>query len=262
MFKIKIGPAGTGGINEKGLKLIASYGLDAAEVEFTYGIWMKNKDAKKFGELSKKLGIILSVHAPYYINLASKEKQKIEASKKRILQSCERANYLNAKYVVFHPGFYQGRDKQEVYEIIKKGIDKILSEIKKRKWKVFLAPEKKKKPSQFGSLDETLKLSKETKCRFCIDFAHLKARNNGIINYDKVFKKLKATKINHIHCHFSGIEFNEKGEKRHLLTKEKDIKELLSYMKKYKINATIINESPSPLEDSIKTKKILETLKK
>jgi hypothetical protein len=43
----------------------------------------------------------------------SKEKAKLAASKKRILQSCERAHYMNASPVVFHAGFYQGREKKK-----------------------------------------------------------------------------------------------------------------------------------------------------
>ena len=103
-----------------------------------------------------------------------------------------------------------------------------------------------------------MRLKKETGCHLTVDFAHLKARNNGKIDYDEIFRKLK--KIKHLHCHFSGIEYTEKGEKRHILTKEKDITKLFSYMKKYNVNATIINESPSPVKDALKMKKILKTM--
>jgi deoxyribonuclease-4 len=130
-MKILFGPAGSAGLgNEEGVKHTKELGLEAMEVEFTYGVRMSNSDAKKVGEIAKKLGIKLSVHAPYYINLASKEKAKIEASKKRILQSCERAHYLNASPVVFHAGFYQGREKEEVYNLIKKEIIDLQKTIK------------------------------------------------------------------------------------------------------------------------------------
>ena len=255
-MKILIGPAGTGGTTLEGIRKIKKLKLDACEVEFTYGIWMNNEAAKIMGDEAKKLNLELSIHAPYYINLASLEKPKIHASKNRILQSCERAHYLGAKYVVFHPGFYQKKGKEEIYQIIKKEIIDMQKTIKQKHWKTTLAPETTGKPSQFGDLDELLRLKKETGCHLTIDFAHLKARNNGKLNYDDVFKKLKQLK--HLHCHFSGIEFTPKGEKRHIITKEKDIKELLTYMKKYNVDATIINESPDPVGDSIKTKKILE----
>ena len=69
-------------------------------------------------------------------------------------------------------------------------------------------------------------------------------------------KKLKP--LGHIHAHFSGIEWTEKGERRHLLTSESYIKELFTPLKKYKIDITIINESPDPLGDSVKMKKLLK----
>lgn len=252
---IKIGPAGTGGNSLEGVQLVHDKGLDAVEIEFTYGVRMSNQTAKQIGDLAKKLKMTLSVHGPYYINLASEEKPKIGASIKRILMSCERAHYLNAKYVVFHAAFYGKRSKEQTYQMVKKAVLEMQKKIKQKKWNVFLAPETTGKASQFGDIDELLRLKKETKCYLTIDFAHIKARNNGKINYDELFKKIRPLK--HIHAHFSGIEWTEKGERRHKITEAKHIKELLSYIKKYKTDITIINESPDPVGDSLKTKRML-----
>ncbi len=251
---IKIGPAGTGGSSEEGFREISNAGLDAVEVEFTYNVWMKKEDAIKIKELNSKLGLQLSIHAPYFVNLASKERVKVHASKARILKSCEMGHYLGAKYIVFHAGFYQGRDKEEIYQLIKKEIVNMIKTIKSKKWNVVLAPETTGKGSQFGDLDELIRLKKETGCHLCVDFAHLKARYNGVIDYDVIMKKLKN--LGHIHAHFAGIEWTEKGERRHKLTETKDIKELISYLKKYKIDITIINESPDPFGDALKMKKL------
>jgi len=257
---IILGPAGTGGDSLKGIQEIYDLGLGAVEIEFTYGVRMSNELAKKCGELAKKLGMHLSVHAPYYVNLASEDKKKIEASKKRILESCERGNRLNARYIVFHPGYYGKHGKEECYQIIKKAIIEMQEAIRKKGWKTVLAPETTGKQSQFGDLDELLRLKKETHCELCVDFAHLKAKYQGKINYAEIFEKLHKAGIKHIHAHFSGIEFTEKGEKRHIITSEHDIKELLEWLKKSKIDCTIINESPDPIGDSLKSKRILERL--
>src|SRR5210317_2437166 len=100
---IKIGPAGSSGLgNLKGVSKVAEMDMDCMEVEFTYGVRMDLKTAKEVGGLAQEKGIILSVHAPYYINLASDEEEKFVASKKRILDSCERAAALGARNVVFH----------------------------------------------------------------------------------------------------------------------------------------------------------------
>ena len=253
---IKLGPAGTSGLGyDEGLKKCKELGLDALEVEFTYGVRMSNAEAKRVGEIAKKLNISLSVHAPYYINLNSAEKSKIKASKIRILQSCERGHFLGADYIVFHAGFYVGMEKEQVYENIKKEIIELQKEIKKNKWNVILAPETTGKVAQFGDLDELLKLKKETKCHLCVDFAHIKARNNGKIDYDEIMKKIKP--LGNIHAHFSGIEWTAKGERRHLITEVRDIKEFFNYIKKYNIDTTIINESPDTLGDCVKMKKLI-----
>ncbi|MCK4521666.1 MAG: TIM barrel protein [Nanoarchaeota archaeon] len=256
---IRIGPAGTGGSSPEGFRLIKDYKLDAVEVEFTYNVWMKKDEAEKIKEMNKRLKLGLSIHASYFINLNSAERPKVHASKNRILKSCEIGHYLGAKYIVFHAGFYQKDTKEQTYENIKKEILELQKTIKKNKWNVVLSPETTGKASQFGDLDELIKLKKETGCHLCVDFAHLKARYNGKIDYDEIMKKIKP--LGHIHAHFSGIEWTAKGERRHLITEKKDIKELLGYLLKYKIDITIINESPDPLGDSVKTKRILEKLK-
>ncbi|MDO8740640.1 MAG: TIM barrel protein [Candidatus Woesearchaeota archaeon] len=258
-MKVKLGPGGTAGLGSiEGIKYAKDHGLTALEVEFTYGVSMTNETAKQTGALANQLNIDLSVHAPYYINLVSEEKKKIEASKKRILDSCERAHFLNAKYVVFHAAFYGKHSKEETFALVKKEIEEMQKTIRQNKWNVALAPELTGKHSAFGDPDELIKLSKETGCAFCIDFSHWKARNNGDPKYDELFKKLKG--IKHIHSHFSGIDYTPKGERKHKLTEEKDIKELITYIKKYNVDITIINESPDPFGDSIKTKRILEKI--
>lgn len=260
MTKILIGPGGTGGLGyEEGLKKINELGLDALECELTHGINISNSTAKAVGEIAKKFGISLSVHAPYFINLASDEKAKVNASKVRILQSCERMHNLGGGPVVFHPGFYQKRTKEETYSIIKGEILDLMKTVKEKKWNVILALETTGKHSAFGDLDELLSLVKEIKCSLTIDFAHLKARSEGKMPYGEMLDKVKHFK--HIHSHFSGIEWTAKGERRHLLTPEKEIKELLQEILERKLDITIINESPDVIGDSFKMKKIWDMLR-
>jgi len=207
---ISLGPAGTHGNVLAGMNLIKKMGLDAVEIEFTHGVWMNSSYAKEVKALNKTLNLKLSVHAPYFINLASFEPEKIVASKKRILDSCKRAHEMGAKYVVFHPGFLMGRKRDVVHELIIEEIKELLRTVNKNKYKVILAPETTGKLSQYGDLDELLLLKKEVGCGICVDFAHLLARNRGDINYSHVIAKLEF----HIHAHFSGIEYTEKGEKK------------------------------------------------
>src|SRR4030043_363206 len=176
---IKFGPAGIGGLKDAPeiLKRYHKYGIKAAEIPFTYQVWIKNKeDANKIKKLSQEFDIELSIHAPYWINLNSAENKKIEESKKRILRCCEVADWLDVKRVVFHCGYYGKMSHEETFENIKQGIIKMLEIIKKNKWDVTLCPEIIGKKNVFGSIEEISRLTKESGCSFCIDFAHVLAR--------------------------------------------------------------------------------------
>lgn len=255
---IKFGVAGFGMPAKEAMPKLKESGLQAAEVEFTYGVKMSENEAEEIGALAKEYGISLSVHAPYYVNLDSEEIKKIRASKSRILDACKKANLLGARCVVFHAAFYGKHTKEECYQMVKEAIIEMHKTIRHREWMVVLAPEVTGKESQFGDLDELIRLHKDTGCFLCIDFAHLKARYNGKIDYNEVFEKLKDEKITELHCHFSGIEFTKKGERRHIPTTENNWREILSLFRKYGFSGTIINESPQTWKDSINGKKLWE----
>lgn len=255
---IKFGPSGIGAIKDitETFKDYNKSGISAAEIPFTYGVFIKKKeDAEKVGNAAKKFDISLSIHAPYWINLNSKEEKKIEESKKRILNSCEVGELMGAKIVVFHAGFYGKDDKETTYQNIKKAIIEIQEKIKERKWKIEIGVETMGKVNVFGSAEEILRLVKETSCSFCLDFAHLYSRSLGKESYKQIYEKFKN--FSHLHCHFSGIAFGEKGEKNHEETPKEEIKKLSLAFPKDK-NITIINESPSPVKDSIRTIEIFK----
>lgn len=255
MSVIKFGPAGIGPVKDaiSNLEMFHELGLKACEISFTYGPYIKNKeDALKIGKAAKKLGIFLSIHAPYFVNLNSKEEEKIEASKKRILKCCEVGSWLGAKRVVFHPGFYSGMESIEAGVKIKEGMVEIQEVIKKKKWDVELCPEVMGKKNVFGSIDEVSDLVDSIGCGFCIDIAHVLARY-GRYEFDKIKEAFKKKKW---HVHFSGIEYGEKGEKRHLLTPVKDWKKVLEFLKKLDKDIILICESPDTIGDSVVGRKI------
>lgn len=245
---IKFGPAGLGPVAtaKKTLKEYNEKGLNSCEIAFTYKAYIKKQDAIKIKKIAEKYKINLSIHGSYFINLNSIEKEKIEASKKRILEACEIGELLGAKRVVFHPGYYGKSGKDITYTNIKLRIIELMDYLKKKDWKIKLAPETMGKINVFGSPEEISNLAKETGCSFCIDFAHILAREKKV-DYKKI-KKLFPQK--QWHCHFSGIEYNEKGERRHLNIKPDEWKNLLENLPKNK-DINIICESPSPIKNSI-----------
>ncbi len=251
---IKFGPAGMGPLKEveETFEEYHENGIKACEIPFTYQVYIKKReDATKVKKAAKKFGIELTIHAPYWINLNSEDEGKIKGSKKRILDSCRAGHWLGVKRVIFHPGFYGKDSKEETYLQIKERIKELQKEIKKNKWDIKLAPEIMGKVNVFGNVEEIKKLVEETDCSFCIDFAHILAREKRI-DFEKLKRLFPEKKW---HCHFSGIEYGEKGEKHHKKTPEKELKRLISNLPKEK-TITIINESPSPIEDSLLSLKI------
>jgi len=249
-MSVKFGPAGLGGVKDavSNLKRYSELGINACEIPFTYQVYIKKKeDAVRIKKAAKKFGIKLSIHAQYWINLNSAEKEKVEESKERILKCCEVGEWLGVSRVVFHPGYYGEMEKEKTYENIKNRILELQEEIKKRGYKIKLAPEVMGRMNVFGSIDEIHRLVEETGCDFCIDFAHILARYKTY-NFEEVFERFKKHK--ELHLHFSGIEHGEKGEKYHKVTPEEDLKKLLEALPKNK-KITIINESPEPLTDSV-----------
>lgn len=253
---IIFGPAGIGSVKEavSNLEQYKKMGFGACEIPFTYQIFIKSeKDALEIGKKAKESGIKLSIHAPYWLNLNSEDKEKIEGSKKRILECCKIGEIMGAEIVVFHAGFYGKMSKEETFQNIKKAVLELLAEIKKNNWKIKIAPETMGKINVFGSAEEILRLAGETGCFFCVDFAHLWARSQGKMSYSEIYESFK--KFPELHCHFSGIEFGEKGERSHKQTPESEIRKLLEILPKNK-NITIINEAPNPVSDSEKMLKI------
>src|SRR5512143_826297 len=173
---IRIGPAGSDGLGyAKALNKAARMGLDCMEVAFTYGVRMKADEAEAVGAAARARAIRLSVHAPYYINLAADDKTKLAASNERILASCRMAALMGARNVVFHAGFYQSHPAEKTFDRIVKAIAALQAAIRKNRWAVTLCPETTGKPSQFGSLDEILALARATGCGYTVDFSHLLA---------------------------------------------------------------------------------------
>lgn len=260
MSKIKFGPAGLGPVGDaiSNLEMLHELGLKACEVAFVRQVYIKKNDAIEIGKKAKELGIFLSVHAQYYVNLNSKEKEKIEASKKRILNCCEIAHYLGARRVVFHPGFYSDMKSEDAREVIKDGILEMMKVVKKNKWDVELCPEVMGKINVFGSIDEVAWLANETGCNCCIDIAHILARY-GKYEFEMI---KKAFPHKNWHVHFSGIEYGEKGEKNHKMTPAEDWKKVLEFLKNLKKDVVIICESPDGVGDSVVGKKIYEKLQK
>ena len=258
---VKIGTAGIpiacDGSSGDGIEFVNKLGLHAMEVEFVRGVHMKNQTADSLKKISQENNIELSVHAPYYINLASHEKIKITGSKKRILDSMERAQHMGAWVVVVHPGYYGKHEKEKCYELIKKECEDIISI---HKGNVLLGLETTAKEKAFGTLEEIMRLYKEVPgCIPVIDFAHMFART-GSIDYPAILDKVK--KVKKLHSHFSNMKKTKKGTYADIhmpIDHAPDLRPLVKEIVKRKINITMISESPNIEKDALKVKKMFES---
>ena len=249
---------------------MAELALNALEVEFVRRVGMGNAMAKQVGEAAKELGVLLSVHCPYFINLCSQEPEKFEASKRRILDSVERAFYMGANVAVFHPGFYGALAHDAAFKAVEGACWDMLDRMKENGVKgVQLGLETTGKVSQFGTLDEIIEICKKIKgCAPVVDFAHIYARQAGRIDYAWVFDRLKPLKLKHLHTHFTSMEWTPAkapwggNERRHLELKvnKPPFEPLAREILKRKVNITLISESPILEQDSLEMKRVFEKL--
>ena len=261
---IPISAKGSG--TSEGIKQVRNLGLSAMELEFVRNINITKQKAPEVREAAEKNNIVLTCHAPYFINLNSADDKKLKASIERILNSARIANLCGAYSVCFHPGFYMKDDKEKVFNKIKTNIKEIIKILKKENNKIWIRPETTGKESQFGNLKELINISSELEQVLpCVDFSHLHARSNGNFNSFREFsevlalieKELGKEALNNMHIHVSGIAYSDKGERYHLNLKESDLKykELLKALKEFKVKGIFISESPNIEEDALLMKK-------
>ena len=98
-----------------------------------------------------------------------------------------------------------------------------------------------------------------------VAWCHIHARSLGGLSspkdyggvLEKIRKKLGTTCF---HMHFSGVEYTDRGEKKHLplSSMQPDYAPLAAYLSASKIDATLICESPLLEEDAVFFKRILD----
>ncbi len=258
---------------EEAIAYCAELGLEAFELEFVYGVFLKENEAIKLKILANKLGIQLSSHAPYYINLCSIEKAKIEVSKQRLFKSVMITHLFGGRLTVFHPGFYQGQTREQAMKKVKKALEDVRELMLQHNISCLLGIETVGKKAAFGGLEENIAICRDLEQVFLVlDFAHIHARGDCVLkskeDYYHLFslleKELGTKYVKNFHAHFSEIEYGPRGERRHLVLGTNNtppIQPLLEVIYENGYGGTIICETPKLELDSIKMKKMWEILK-
>ena len=243
-----------------GIRRIAELGLGCMEVEFVQGVKMGEEGARLVAEVATREGVKLSAHAPYFINLNAHESEKIRASQWRLIQTARIASICGAETIVFHAAFYLGDTPDKAYNMVKTYLEEVIHRLRKEDNRVWLRPEITGKGSQFGTIDEVIRLSAELEgVAPCIDFAHWHARTGGFNSYQEFVAILQESKahlgkaaLDNMHIHVAGIAYGKKGEIKHLNLKESDFHytEFLRALKDYEAKGMVICESPNLEEDA------------
>ena len=243
--------------------------LDGMELEFVHGVRMSDDNRIFVKEMAKNF--VITAHGPFYINLNSKEEEKIEASVQRIIDTAAVAAQAGAFSITYHAAFYMGGDKETVFEQVKTQTKRIIDILENEKIKVWVRPETTGKATQWGDIDEIINLSKEFEQVLpCVDFSHLHERSAGEYNtYDEFSKVLEKMGNNigqyaleNFHGHLAGIEYTAKGEKQHLNLENSDMnyKDLIKVMKEFGVKGALVCESPNIEDDCKLLKNYYESL--
>ena len=245
-----------------GIEHVRKLGLDCMELEFVRSVNISKEKASLVKEAAQKHNIQLTCHGQYFINLSSQEPEKIVASKQRILNAARIAHLCGASSLTFHAGFYMKQDPEEVYQKIKEGIIEIVGILKKENNPILIRPETTGKATQWGSVEEIVRLSKEVEQVLpCIDFSHVYARSIGKINSLQDFREilnlvkteLGRSALDNMHIHLSGIHHGDKGERHHLTLKESEFNysAVLQALKEFDCKGIVISESPIIEKDAL-----------
>jgi deoxyribonuclease-4 len=231
------------------------------EMEFVQGVRMSEKSALAVGRTAKETKVVLSAHAPYFINLNAQEPEKVIASQGRLLHAVRIASLCGARNVVFHAAYYLNDPPEKVYSTVRAKLREVASKLGASDEKVWIRPETTGKVSQFGSLDEVIRLSGDVDVVApCIDFAHLHARTGKLNSYaefvtvlTRIANELGGTALENMHMHVSGIVYGSKGEIKHLNMKKSDFDYvgLVRALKDYDVKGLVISESPNLEEDAL-----------
>ena len=248
-------------------RFVSEIGLDAYEYEAGNGIASSPSMLASIGKEAKKYGIKMSFHTPYFISLSGIEEEKRLKSIKYISDSLEAARLLGADIIVVHTGSAAKISRDEAMRLAADTLVKTLSAVDTFGIKIGL--ETMGKQNQLGTLDEVLELCRiDSSFAPVVDFGHLNARDCGGVFttpddykrvFDKIDRKLGAEYAEKLHCHFSKIEWTDKGEKKHLTFADEiygpSFEPLVEMLSRERLYPTIISESAGTQSDDALTMK-------
>lgn len=254
-------------------RLLREEGLDAFEYEAVH--WgkkpqMRKEEAEKLGYEARQNDVWLSLHGSYFINFCGKN-TIVEDSKQRLTACATAAEWIGAHVVVFHPGVYGRMPHERALKMCVEALREVVDRVESLGIRnVKIGPETMGRIYQLGSLEEVLTLCETVeRTQLVIDWSHLHARDFGrfrkVDDFRKVVERIEnrlgTEALKTMHCHFTKIEFTDKGERRHRTLEEPrygpDFRLLAKVIVEFDMKPTIISESPILDLDAIKMRDML-----
>src|SRR6266545_2042043 len=229
------------------------------------GIAGDYQELQQLGDLARELDIELSLHTPYYMDLADAD-GLAQKSVQSVIWGGMLAEAMGSPIVVTHLGMFGELAPKEAMTRIAKNLRLIRDAYKKGKIHARLGIEASGRTEVVGSLDEILTLVKNAKGILpVLNFAHVHARGFGLFkrpeDFDDVLSKLeKVSDGGHIHSHFSGVEHADGNELRYTPIKKGDLRfePLAECLLDEDYDLTIVSSSPLLEHDAMYMKVILE----
>ncbi len=201
-------------------------GLDCYEYQCGKGVHVGEATARKIGVAAAENGITLSLHAPYFINLANPDPEALQKTIGCITGACLVASRMGAGRVIIHSGALMKRTRRAAQDIALHSLREVIRACDDAGFGgLTLCPETMGKINQLGDLDEVLELcTLDERLVPCVDFGHLYARSLGADDgaeamermLDRMKEVLGEARASCFHSHFSHIEFTPNGgEKCH-----------------------------------------------
>ncbi len=229
------------------------------------GVARDYRELEELGVLARELDIELSLHTPYYMDLADVD-GLAQKSMQSIMWAGMLAEAMGARMVVSHLGMFGDLDRKEVLARIQRNLRTVRDWYKKAKVRSRLGVEASGRQEVVGSLDEMLAICKNVKGIVpVLNFAHVHARGFGLFkrleDFDDVLSKVeKASEDKHLHTHFSGVEHADGNELRYTPIKKGDLRfePLAECLLNEDYDLTIVSSSPLLEHDAMYMKVILE----
>ncbi len=216
------------------------------------------------GKLARELDIELTLHTPYYMDLAGDldlTRRSIDSIKWGGLMAHE----MGAEMVVTHAGLYGELTPRQTMNRVVKNLTELVKWYKKMTIKPIIGLETSGRQEVFGSLKEVSKVCEKVKgVAPVINFSHVHSRENGSLrrmeDFKKVLDEVKPFCKKHYHAHFSGVEHEGGNELRYTPIKRGDLRfePLAEAILDGNLNITIISSSPLLEHDAMYMKVILE----